>query len=90
MKSLIQRNREALAKALIHDPDYDRAKVLEIYKEARLTTLKLANCVATDDPLQIIMHVDHIRPLSKGGAHHQDNLQIISARENLEKGANYE
>lgn len=32
-------------------------------------------------------HVDHIIPLSKGGKHHQDNLQIITARENLIKGS---
>lgn len=31
-------------------------------------------------------HVDHIIPISKGGLHHFDNLQIISAEENLKKG----
>ena len=71
---------------MILEPGYDNDKVLRIYEEARLTTEKLANCVSTDDPLEIIMHVDHIVPLAKGGSHHQDNLQIISARENLEKG----
>lgn len=32
-------------------------------------------------------HVDHIIPLSKGGAHHQDNLRIITAKENMAKGS---
>ena len=32
-------------------------------------------------------HVDHIIPLSKGGMHHPDNLQILTATENLKKGA---
>ena len=32
-------------------------------------------------------HVDHAIPLSKGGLHHPDNLQIISAEENLKKNA---
>jgi 5-methylcytosine-specific restriction endonuclease McrA len=32
------------------------------------------------------MHVDHIYPLSKGGAHTFDNLQILTARDNLAKG----
>ena len=32
-------------------------------------------------------HVDHIVPLCKGGLHHQDNLQVITAEENLSKGS---
>ena len=30
--------------------------------------------------------VDHIIPLSKGGLHHQDNLQYLTANENRRKG----
>ena len=36
-----------------------------------------------------VYHVDHIIPLSIGGAHHQDNLRIITAKENLEKKDKY-
>ena len=32
-------------------------------------------------------HVDHRKPLSKGGKHHWANLQVITATENLRKGA---
>ena len=33
------------------------------------------------------VHVDHIVPISKGGTHTYENLQILSAVENLRKGA---
>ena len=32
-------------------------------------------------------HVDHIIPLAKGGQHHPGNLRVISADENVHKGA---
>ena len=32
------------------------------------------------------VHVDHIIPLSRGGTHTHDNLQILTAEENLRKG----
>ena len=31
-------------------------------------------------------HVDHVKPLSKGGSHHPDNLQILPAHINIFKG----
>jgi 5-methylcytosine-specific restriction endonuclease McrA len=34
-------------------------------------------------------HVDHIIPLSIGGAHHQDNLRIVTALENMKKKDKY-
>lgn len=33
--------------------------------------------------------VDHIKPISKGGLHHQDNLQVITVKDNLRKGSKY-
>jgi 5-methylcytosine-specific restriction endonuclease McrA len=30
-------------------------------------------------------HVDHIKPLSKGGLHHPTNLQLLTKTENLQK-----
>lgn len=35
-------------------------------------------------------HVDHIKPLAAGGRHHPDNLQILTADQNLKKGSKYE
>ena len=34
-------------------------------------------------------HVDHIKPLAKGGLHHQSNLQILEATLNMEKHSSH-
>ena len=34
-------------------------------------------------------HVDHIKPLSKGGSNGKKNLRVVSAKTNLRKGAKY-
>lgn len=36
-----------------------------------------------------LYHVDHIIPLSVGGAHHQDNMRVITAKQNMEKKNKY-
>ena len=38
----------------------------------------------------IVWHVDHIKPLSKGGKHSLNNLQIVPATWNLQKNNNNE
>ncbi|NRB25134.1 HNH endonuclease signature motif containing protein [Shewanella sp.] len=35
-------------------------------------------------------HVDHVKPLSKGGLHHPINLQVLTAKANLTKGAKWD
>ena len=37
----------------------------------------------------VLYHVDHIIPLSIGGAHHQDNMRVITAKENISKKDKY-
>jgi 5-methylcytosine-specific restriction endonuclease McrA len=56
--------------------DADNNKILWFYKEAERLT----------EETGIIHHVDHIIPISKGGLHHQDNLQVLTKEENLSKG----
>lgn len=57
----------------------ERAKIIGFYAEARAMT----------EMSGVPYHVDHIKPLSKGGLHHPDNLQVLLGRENLRKGAKY-
>ena len=55
----------------------ERAKLAQFYRVARLLAKRYG--VAFD--------VDHIVPLSRGGAHHPSNLQILTASANRKKGA---
>ena len=56
--------------------------------DADLTAIKLIykQCVEITEQTGVPHEVDHIIPLSKGGLHHQDNLQIITRDENRKKG----
>lgn len=57
----------------------EKNKIFEIYNNAKKISLET----------NIPHHVDHIRPLAAGGAHHPDNLRVIPAAENLSKGSHY-
>ena len=54
----------------------EQERILLIYKE----------CAKITEKTGILHHVDHIHPISKGGKHHPDNLQILTATENIRKG----
>lgn len=57
------------------DETADQQKINEIYCKAKQLT----------EETGISYEVDHIIPISKGGKHHEDNLQIITMSENRKK-----
>ena len=72
------RHRARKLGAIVGDPKAIEAREIEIRKSRWCEACK----AKVDD-----LHVDHIIPLSKGGAHSVENLQGLCARHNLEKGA---
>lgn len=53
----------------------EHQQILLIYQE----------CARITEETGVPHHVDHIYPISKGGKHHPDNLQILTATENIRK-----
>lgn len=71
-----------------HSANY---RALKLNQTPKLTTnekAKIALYYKISDYMGNNWHVDHIKPLSKGGLHHPDNLQIIPAKHNLSKNNN--
>lgn len=58
----------------------DRQRIAEMYAEAARRTRETG----------IKYHVDHDKPLARGGKHQPDNLLVIPASMNCAKGARYE
>ena len=56
--------------------DTEQQQVIAIYKR----------CQELTESTGIQHHVDHIVPLSKEGEHHPNNIQILTAEENMKKG----
>lgn len=87
IKAKCQRDRKMRIKAGSESlNDAQRADISAIYDSATKLEQKLRACVECDDDLELQVHVDHIIPISRGGRHAPENLQLLSGRENLEKG----
>lgn len=65
---------------LAHDESANEKKIQDFYIKARRLT----------EESGIRHEVDHIIPISKGGKHHEDNLQILTRRENRHKAAKHD
>ena len=58
------------------------------YTEAVAMTLPLVEeRLRLEADTGVAHHIDHIIPLAAGGTHTKDNLQVLTAQENIEKGA---
>lgn len=57
------------------DETADQEKINAFYRKA----------VKLTEETGVLYEVDHIIPISKGGKHHEDNLQILTAIENRKK-----
>jgi len=77
--SYLKKRKQQIKEKSMFLSDSEKEKVKDIYE-----TNKKLNQLAGFNKF----HVDHIIPLSKGGNHNSKNLRIISAEENLRKGAN--
>lgn len=77
MKNESTRRRRATLKGATPE-DYDKEGVMAMYLLAQKFTMLTG----------VEMHVDHILPLSKGGKHDVDNLQLLAGVLNVRKGSN--
>ncbi len=84
VRAKCQRVRSARSRVTAGSSD---PRITELYQQAADWERKLEACVATDDPLDLKIHVDHIIPVAAGGEHVFENLQLLGARDNMRKGA---
>ena len=78
-KTMSQNKREARKKGQTPQLNENEGKrILLLYEKC-----------ACMNAIEDIYQVDHIRPISKGGMHHPDNLQILLRKLNFEKHNKY-
>jgi 5-methylcytosine-specific restriction endonuclease McrA len=73
--SLVRARKAGLAEQYDTLPDTHKGIVKGIYEASQ----RISKC------LGVTFHVDHVVPISKGGQHTPDNLQIVPAKWNLQK-----
>lgn len=81
---------QRLRKARMRSGEDDDPAIREIYRKAKMIEAQVESCPVFDIPeLGHEMQVDHIHPLSKGGAHVAANLQILPKGINMRKGVSW-
>jgi hypothetical protein len=70
------RRRARILESNVNLTEYEEGEIKQIY----------AHAVRLSNKLQIPFDVDHIVPLSVGGIHHPNNLQVVPAAWNRSKG----
>lgn len=79
---------QRLRKARIRSGEGDTPAIRALYAQALHEERLIQPCPLFDLPeLGKKLHVDHVHPLSKGGRHVIENLQILPVGLNLRKGA---
>jgi hypothetical protein len=90
-KAYRQENRAAVLESLGKRRARKRQAIPKFLKDCRLEKQRLLLTYrlryAMTKATGILHHVDHMWPLSGGGPHWSGNLQVITAKENLSKGA---
>lgn len=77
----IEAKRRALKKVAVPNLTAEDHKAISaMYAEAYRRTVETG----------IVHHVDHDKPLARGGLHHPSNLSVVPAAVNLAKGARYD
>lgn len=71
--------RHRARKLSLASPDANQKLITAIYATAK----RISRCTG------ISFHVDHIKPLARGGLHHEKNLQILPGMINQRKGAKW-
>lgn len=79
---------QRLRKARARSGSGDNAAIRKIYQYAKEVQAIVSVCPVFDIPeLGKEMQVDHIMPLSRGGQHHENNLQVLPKGINMRKGS---
>ena len=75
-----------VAKAIRRSRQNSQGRPLTQFERIRIHMRYAAACYLTK-ATGIAYEVDHIQPISEGGLHHPDNLQILTAQANRKKWA---